>query len=161
MNTTRESDLAELLNDLLAAQDELIEVLTKKRRMLAEVDTEGLASIGKREEELVGRLQKCIQRRGELLQEAAADGLPADSIQSLATALPSGRRGELGEQVGLAKARARLLRHHSLINWAVVQRSLIHLSQMLEIIATGGRMQPTYGKEQPAHASGVLVDQDA
>ncbi len=161
MNTARELDLAELLNDLLGAQDELIELLTKKRRMLAEVDTEGLAAIGGQERELIGRLQKCIERRGELLQEAAAEGLPSESIRSLATALPTGKRGGLGSQVDLAKARARLLRHHSLTNWAVVQRSLLHLSQMLEIIATGGRMQPTYGKGQPVHTSGVLVDQDA
>jgi hypothetical protein len=40
----------------------------------------------------------------------------------------------------------------------VVQRTLIHLSQMLEIIATGGQMQPTYGKKESVQARGALVD---
>ena len=40
----------------------------------------------------------------------------------------------------------------------LVQRALIHLSQMLEIIATGGQMQPTYEKKDSVEASGALVD---
>jgi hypothetical protein len=43
----------------------------------------------------------------------------------------------------------------------LAQRTLIHLSQMLEIIATGGQMQPTYGKKESVGASGALVDQEA
>ncbi len=60
-----------------------------------------------------------------------------------------------------ARARARLLQHQSLTNWVFVQRTLIHLSQMLEIIATGGRLHPTYGKGDTADTSGNLVDQEA
>jgi len=51
-----------------------------------------------------------------------------------------------------------LLQHHSLVNWVVIQRTLLHLSQMLEIIATGGRLQPTYGKGESSTASGTLMD---
>ena len=48
----------------------------------------------------------------------------------------------------------RLLQHHSLTNWVLVQRTLIHLSQVLEIIATGGRLKPTYGKDDSADSGG-------
>ncbi len=47
----------------------------------------------------------------------------------------------------------------TITNWVVAQRTLIHLSQLLEIIATGGRMKPTYGKEEAEHTTGGLVNQ--
>ena len=57
-----------------------------------------------------------------------------------------------------AAGKSRLLQHQSLTNWVVVQRTLLHLSQLLEIIATGGRLRPTYGKESPAASGGALLD---
>jgi hypothetical protein len=57
-----------------------------------------------------------------------------------------------------ARSRTRLLQHQSLTNWVIIQRTLLHLSQVIEIIATGGRMQPTYDKNP---ARGALVDQTA
>lgn len=161
MDIAWESELAELLTGLLAAQDELIAVLVRKRRLLAEVDTQGLAAIGLEEQDLLKRLERSLEQRQELLGRAAAEGLPSDSIQSLMSALPKRQSGELGNQVKLANARSRLLQHHSLTNWVLVQRSLLHLSQMLEIIATGGRMKPTYDKGKSVAASGALVDREA
>jgi hypothetical protein len=40
----------------------------------------------------------------------------------------------------------------------LVQKALIHLSQLLEIIATGGAFQPTYHKGGPVPAGGALMD---
>jgi hypothetical protein len=161
MEIAWESELAGLLNELSAVQDELLEFLAAKRRLLVNVDTAGLAAMQPREEELTARLQACHQYRTRLLQRAAAEGLPSDSIQSLTSSLPRSQREGLGKQVKMASARARLLQHHSLSNWVLVQKTLLHLSQVLEIIATGGRLQPTYGKGQSSGASGALVDQAA
>jgi len=158
METAWDSELAGLLTDLLKTQDETLEVLTRKRQLIVDADAEGLAAVGKQEEKLIERLQQCLERREELLKRAAEEGLPSDSVRSLTAAVPKSRRGELTDQVKLAAARSRLLEHHSLTNWVLMQRTLIHLSQMLEIIATGGRLQPTYGKSEPAAASGALVD---
>ncbi len=160
MDHALESELAGLLNDLLATQDELIDVLTRKREMLIAVDREGLAAIGAEEEALFGKLQECMHRREELLRRAESEGLPSGSIQSLTKALPRDQRSDLGRQVKMARLRARLVQHHSLTNWVVIQRSLLHLSQLLEIIATGGRMQPTYGKDHSTLACGAMVDQE-
>ena len=74
------------------------------------------------------------------------------------TSSGSGGDGNLGEQVKDASAKMLLLRHQSLTNWVLAQRALVHLSQMIEIIATGGRMQPTYGNGAPSFATGNLVD---
>lgn len=161
METSWEPELANLLSDLLAVQDELLSVLTRKGKMLAEADSEGLLSIVPEEERLAQKLQESLQRREELLSRARRDGLPASDLRELAQSLPRQQRGPLSEQVRAARSRARMLKHHSITNWVVIQRSLLHLSQLLEIIATGGRLQPTYGRGEPVHASGALVDRAA
>ncbi|MBN2476199.1 MAG: flagellar export chaperone FlgN [Pirellulales bacterium] len=161
MEASLESEVAKLLTDLSVVQDELLEMLTEKGRLLAAVDLAGLNAIAPQEQALINSLQDCLQRRQDLLDRASRQGLPSVSIRALAQALPQAQRGPLHEQVKLAGSRARLLKHHSLTNWVVIQRTLIHLSQMLEIIATGGRLQPTYGEGKPVHASGALVDREA
>ena len=161
METPWESKLATLLSDLLAVQDELLELLTRKRELLVAADTAGLAQLAPQEERLIADLQQCVRRREELLEQAAGEGLPSKNIRALTKALPRSGRGRLDESVKLASSRARLLQHHALTNWVVVQRTLIHLSQMLEIIATGGQMKPTYGKGDSSSASGALVDRAA
>jgi hypothetical protein len=82
-------------------------------------------------------------------------------MRKLATRVGRGKSGKLGQEVKEAAARMRLLQHHSLANWVLAQRSLLHVSQLLEIIATGGRLQPTYGDTQSVHARGGLVNQEA
>jgi len=161
METSWESELAALLTELLATQDEVLEILGRKRELLRAADTDALAALGPEEEKLVGRLRQCMKRRGELLARARREGLPSTSLRALAQALPRSRRGPLDRQVRLARSRGKLLQHHGLTNWVVIQRTLLHLSQMLEIIATGGRLQPTYGEREPVQASGGLVDRAA
>lgn len=161
METNWEQELGGLFEELSDAQGELITLLSDKGRHLAASDEDSLSKLQQREEELVARLQRCHDRRGALLEQAEAQGLPSDSLQSLASALsPSPRRREIDAQLQQSASQSRLLRHHSLTNWVVVQRTLLHLSQMLEIIATGGRLQPTYGKDASQHATGALVDRE-
>ena len=156
-----EEDLADLLRELSSAQDELLAVLAEKRRYLASSDLEGMTALQPRETSLLRQLEQCHERRGRLLAAASENGAPAASLRALAASLPVERRGDLENQVKLAASRSRVLQHQGLTNWVIVQRTLLHLSQMLEIIATGGRSQPTYGKGEPPNNSGALVDQAA
>jgi len=156
-----ESELASFLSHLSAVQEKTLDVLVRKGKLLAEVDLAGLTALGTEEDQLVAGLQECLREREELLQRAGREGLPAKDVRSLAKAVPGRSRPHVQEQVRLASHRARLLRHHSLVNWVLVQKTLIHLSQLLEIIATGGKLQPTYHKDTPASASGALVDKSA
>ncbi|HID77910.1 MAG TPA: flagellar protein FlgN [Planctomycetaceae bacterium] len=157
MDTAWESDLASLLAELSAAQDRSLEILTRKRELLAAGKTEDLAALGKEEEQVIQALERSLARRQEILERAGREGLPSDSIRSLTEALP-GDHPDLAERVHRASLQARLLQHHSLTNWVLVQRSLLHLSQMLEIVATGSTLQPTYGKGEPTRLCGALVD---
>ena len=160
MQTVWESEIAAFLRDLSAVQDRTLDLLTRKRRMLVEADQEGLAALGTEEQGVLQSLQECLQRRESLLDRAGSEGLPSDSIRSLTRALPRGSRRGLLDEVDQARSRARLLHHHGLLNCVLVQKTLIHLSQLLEIIATGGRLQPTYGKAVHAPGGGALVDRE-
>ena len=156
-----ETELAELLGRLSASQQQLLALLAKKRDLLMNRDHQGLAALMPEEESLCGELQSCYQRRQELLDLAETVGLPSDSIQSLAGALPPETAQPLEKPLQESLQRSRLLRHHSVTQWVVVQRTLLHLSHMLEIIATGGQSKPTYGKGGASHSSGALIDRAA
>lgn len=156
-----ETEIGTLLDELGQVQEELLEVLRTKRERLATVDLDGLAESQAREEQLSARLQECQRRRTELLAAARQEGLPHDSIGKLAKVARRGGSVRLGGRVKDAAAKMRLLRHESLTNWVLAQRALLHVSQLVEIIATGGRLQPTYGEGESVHARGALVNHEA
>ncbi len=164
--TAWETELAEFLAELSEVQQQSLQLLEKKRQLLAAWDTEGLAALAEQEESLIDRLRQCQQRREAMLQRAEQEGLQANNVRTLASSLPRNsvshsQRGELIRQTHRVAGQARLLQHQSLINWVLVQRALIHLSQVLEIIATGGQMQPTYGKGPSGGTGGALLDRVA
>jgi len=156
-----ESELSWLLQELSLVQEEMLEVLAAKCERIADSNLDGITELQQREESLCHRLKVCHDQRGELLAMAAEEGLPGDTLGSLASSLTSAHRGELTVQVKEVNARMRLLQHRSLTNWVLTQRSMLHLSQLLEIVATGGRLQPTYGRDESSISSGALVDRDA
>ncbi len=156
-----EKDVDELLTEIMQVQDDALAVLAQKRECLRRFDLQGLNATDGRDEELLGKLQSCIRRREDLLAKAKEEKLPSNNIRTLAKAIPSSRRDELNQRIAVSQSRARLLQHQSMTNWLIIQKTLIHLSQMLEIIATGGRLQPTYCEGEPVNSSGGLVDQAA
>ena len=157
---TWETDLAALLEDLTQVQEEVLDVLVRKRHLMAAGDRQGMAELQPVEEQLCQRLQQCHDRRGAMLREAEQQGLPSGSLGDLASMLKLRGSGDLRREVKNASARMGLLRHHCLANWVLAQKALLHASQMLEIIATGGRLQPTYDRRVDHAAGGALVDQE-
>ena len=121
-----ESALADLLSELSAIQSDLLAVLADKRHRLLTSDTAAMEALREREEKLIARLQACQDRRLALLAQAADEGLPSRDLQSVAAALPAPQRSNLAPQMRDAAARMRLLQHHSLTNWVLVQRTLSH-----------------------------------
>lgn len=153
--------IADLLGELSQVQSELLELLQQKQQRMASQNPGELVSLIEREQDLANRMQACQDQRVALLAQAEREGLPGDSITSLATAVEGGPRGPLGRQAKEAAARMRLLQHHSLVNWVLAQRALLHVAQLLEIIATGGRMQPTYGSGDNSTLRGNLLSGEA
>ena len=156
-----DNELGQLLSRLSETQEQLLSLLSTKHYLLLARDHEALSQLLPQEESLCAELQSCYEHRQLLLERAAEEGLPSDSIQSLTRALPEEQLRKLQDPLAEAGRRSRLLQHQSLTHWVVVQRTLLHLSHMLEIIATGGRNHPTYGKEPDSENSGALMDQAA
>jgi hypothetical protein len=155
-----EREIAALLADLSEAQDELLNVLRRKREALATSDAAALSELEHREAHVAVRLQSCQVRREKLLADAAAHGAEADSVSELSASLPNGKASPLSRQVREASAKMRIVQNHALTNWVIAQRSLLHLSQLLAIVASGGRLTPTYGGPAAFHSRGALVDQE-
>lgn len=155
-----ETDIAALLAELSSVQQELLDSLVSKRERMREQDTAAIAADTERESELAQRLQACHARRQELLQRAKEDGLPHDSIRQLARVV-AGDDGKLPQEANDLSQAMRLLQHESLTNFVIAQRTWLHLSQLLEIIATGGRTRPTYSKGSSVYGRGSLVDEAA
>jgi hypothetical protein len=161
MDNHWENEVAALLRDLSSAQSDLLSLLADKRSQLLKPNAEALQAMQPREQALVERLQACHDRRTNLLKQAAVEGLPATSLTTLAEAVTPSGNSPVKAQLTQAARQSRLLQHQSLAQWVLVQRSLLHLSQLLEIIATGGQLRPTYGKEDLSGATGTLVDRAA
>ena len=157
-----EAEIVALLGELTSVQDELFEALSAKRDCMARRDFEGIVPLDEREEQVRCRLEACQQRRQQLLSAARQRNLPSDSLGGLANSAIIPGREKLSSRVKETSARMRLLQNECLTNWVVAQRSLLHYAQMLEILATGGRPDPTY-KERgaPVTNGGMLVDQEA
>jgi len=128
--TDWESEITGLLAELSSVQSELLDVLAQKRDALAAADIDRLTGLQPLEEALAFRLEGCQARRSELLERAKGEGLPGESVSKLATRVSGGKTGKLGRQVKESAARMRLLQHHSLANWVLAQRSLLHVSQL-------------------------------
>jgi flagellar biosynthesis/type III secretory pathway chaperone len=161
MSDTWATEIGALLAELSDVQTDLLAVLAEKREMLAASNLDALHEMTAREQLLLDRLQACHDRRQQLLVRAGDEGLPADSIGSLSGQLPFHSRALLEPEIEDVAKKSRLLQHESLTNWVLVQRTLLHLSQMIEIIATGGRSRPTYGNGSDRALSGTLVDRAA
>ncbi len=156
-----EIEIGALLDELSNVQSELLGALGEKREALIRGNVVRLAELQPQEERLASRLAECLERRSALLAAAKQQGRPNESLAKIAKTAGGGKSGKLGERVKQTAARMRLLQHESLANWVLAQRSLLHVSQLIEIIATGGRMQPTYGDKESVHACGSLVNQQA
>ncbi|TWU25553.1 flagellar export chaperone FlgN [Bythopirellula polymerisocia] len=154
-----EGELADLLGRLNEAQQRLFDLLSRKRELLIARNHIELAALGSEEVLLCAELQACHDRRQELLADAAAVGMPSDSIRSLASQLPAKQAKGLQQPLDEAQRRSHLLRHHCMSQWVAVQRTMLHLSHLIEIIATGGQLKPTYGKGVAPSQSGTLMDQ--
>lgn len=154
-----ESEVAGLLSRLSEAQRQLLTLLDRKRECLVQRDQSGLSALLPEEQNLCAELEACHERRQQLLALAATNGLPSDSIRSLAGSLPGREAQSLKQSLDEASHRSRLLRHQSMAQWVAVQRTMLHLSHMIEIIATGGQLKPTYGRGGTSATNGALMDQ--
>jgi len=155
-----ETEMAQLLDELTGIQTRLLDVLRAKRSAMSHGDLVSQRNLQTEEEAIYCALQDVQRRRGELLDRIRETGLSIDSLSEVPQHLENPVKENLSRKLGEATSLGRTVRLEQLTHWVVAQRSLLHISQMLEIIATGGRIRPTYGKSEFA-ARGSLVDHEA
>jgi len=156
-----ERELVDFLGDLSALQDDLLAVLNDKRKALSRGDLTGISELQGREESLLGRLNEMQSRRDSLLARAGNEGRPRQNLERLAHSIDHTTGTALTPRISAMNARTRILRGGAFTNWLLAHRTLLHLSQLVEIIATGGRMKRTYTEGESVHARGALLDREA
>ncbi|MCS7237761.1 MAG: flagellar protein FlgN [Thermoguttaceae bacterium] len=165
-----EHRIGQFLAEVSELQEKCLAVLKEKQAAIARLEMEKLTELQAQTLALTQQLEQCQRHREELLAEARAAGYSVQSLRQLLQELPASqlelaRRRQLELRVQQSAWHWRLLEHQALANWLLLQRTLLHLSQLLEIIATGGQPVPTYcigprGDSLADSASGGnLVDQ--
>ena len=153
-------DTRRFLEELLEAQSELLSLLRAKSRLLIEPDAERLQQLQAQEQQLLKRLERCHRERARLLQSWEGEGPEPPTLQAALRRVPRAERNRIGPLLEQARHQSQLLRNESITHWVVVQRSLIHLSQLLELLATGGQGTTTYDHLSRQNR-GALMDEAA
>ena len=155
-------EVVHLLNELTGIQDEILTVLVQKRKAMAGKSVTEIQSLQTKEEELFERLKGCHDRRGDILKKAEEEGVPAKSLRELVhDQSKSNGQGltECQRKLQESAEKFQEIRLENLSNWVVAQRSLLHVSQMIDIIALGGKIRPTYGNSSYGSSGGLLDQQ--
>jgi len=156
--------IADFLNETLQAQKDCEALLERKQKLFSTNDLAAIGDLAKEEQAAADRLKQCLVEREKLLQYAAAEGFSIRSIEELARIVVPNTDDEFFALLRSVQYESQLLRRRNMANWIVTQRGMLHASQMLEIIATRGRMNTTYTRDQQRNRNttgGSLVDRKA
>ncbi|MCL2303751.1 MAG: flagellar protein FlgN [Planctomycetaceae bacterium] len=156
------TQIQEFLDKLSVVQDATLDFLKRKGDLLGKSDAKGLTEIADEEQTVMDRLHGVFELRHQILQQAKEADLPSDTLESLAARLDKENPGNaLEERCRDSIQKSRLLRHQSLANWVLAQRTAIHLSQLIEIIGTKGKPNSTYSRhhnKEKSYTGGSIVD---
>ena len=153
------AELQDFLNQLIDAQTQMLAVLHKKQTILVKPEKEAVAQISAEEEKTLETMQNVLHRREELLTTARLQNIRGDSVEQLCEHFFP-RNLEVQRMLGDIKHRSHQIRLLAYTNWTLSRKSLIHVSQILELLETGGRGKATYQPQTSSTRSG-LVDRVA
>jgi len=155
------TDLLDFLHLLVRVQGQMIAVLRKKQAILVRPEKEAMLSISAEEEGSLEKMQQVFKRREELLTAARLQNICGDSIEQLCEHFFP-RNIETQKMLDEIKHRAHQIRLLAYTNWTMSRKSLIHVSQILELLETRGQGKVTYHPQQGADTSrGSVVDRVA
>jgi hypothetical protein len=137
------TDIQNFLNQLIEAQAQMLAVLHKKQAILARPENDAMALISAEEEKSLVMMQNVLQRREELLTSARLQNFPCDSIEQLCNHFFS-HNIEVQKMLSEAWHRTQQIRLVCYTNWTISRKSLIHISQILELLETQGQGKTTY-----------------
>ena len=155
------AEIQTFLQQLIEAQNQMFAVLQKKQGILVRPESEAVALISVEEEKIVEKMQRIIDRREELLTTARLQNVPGDSIEQLCEHFFP-RNIEVHKLLSEIKHRTHQIRLLGYTNWMMTRKSMIHLSQILELLETRGQGKTTYHPQSNGVSSrGTSVDRVA
>ena len=110
---------------------------------------------------MVEKMQQMLNRREELLTAARLQNIGSDSIEQLCGHFFP-QNVEVQKLLDEVKHRAHQIHLLAYTNWTMSRKSMIHVSQILELLETRGQGKTTYHPHPNTHtARGGLVDRVA
>ena len=153
------TDILNFLNQLIETQVQMLAVLHKKQAVLVRPEKEAMTSITAEEEKTVETMQAILQQREELLTAARLQNVQGDSIEQLCEHFFP-RNIEVHKLLDETRHRTHQIRLLAYTNWTMSRKSLIHVSQILELLDTQGLGKTTY-RQRPSTDGGGFVDRVA
>ena len=145
------AELQDFLHQLIDAQTRMLTVLHKKQAILVKPDKEAVAHISAEEESTLATMQNVLHRREELLTTARLQNIRGDSIEQLCGHFFP-HNVEVQKMLDEVKSRTQQIQLLAYTNWTMSRKSMIHISQILELLETRGQGKTTY---QPQVAAGI------
>lgn len=155
-------EILHFFKTLDAAQEKTLAVLQKKQSALVKPEPENLRLVSVEENEAVDLLRQALEEREAVLAAARQRGWDCDSIQTVCERAFPGQN-EWKQVIEKLQAQSTQIRFVSLTNWTMSQKSLVHVTQILEFIETRGEGKTTYQfpKGTRTASNGGFVDKVA
>jgi len=155
------AEIEHFLHQLIEAQHQMLAVLHQKQTLLIRPEKEAIAAISIEEEKTLANMQSILERREELLTTARLQNVPGETIEQLCEHFFP-RNIEIHKLLNEIKHQTQRVRLLAYTNWTMTRKSMIHLSQILELLETRGQGSTTYHPQSNAStARGVSVDRIA
>ena len=154
------TDLQDFLSQLVETQEQMLVVLRKKQAILVRPEKEALTQVSAEEKQMLEKMQNALNRREELLTAARLQSIGSDSIEQLCGHFFP-RNVEMQKMLNEVKHRAHQIRLLAYTNWTMSRKSMIHVSQILELLETRGQGKTTYHPRPTDASGGGFVDRVA
>ena len=155
------TDILDFLVQLTETQDQMLAALHKKQAVLVKPEKEAMESVTAEEEAVLEKMQKMLDRREELLTAARLQNILSDSIERLCGHLFP-HNVSVHKLLDGARHRTQQIGLLAYTNWTMTRKSMIHISQILELLETRGQGKTTYQPQSNTDISqGSFVDRVA
>ena len=138
-----QTELQNFLNQLTEAQIQMLAVLHKQQAILVRPDKDSIALVAAEEKKALETMQEILKRREELLTTARLQNIQGDSIEQLCEHFFP-HNIEIHKLLAETSHRTHQIRLLAYTNWTMSRQSLIHVSQILELLDTCGQGKTTY-----------------
>ena len=147
------ANLQDFLSQLSGAQAKMLAVLHKKQAILVRPDKDAIASIEAEEESILEEMQSVLNRREEILTAARMQNIHCDSIEHMCEHFFP-HNIEIQKWINEIKAQTQQIQLLAYTNWTMTRKSLIHVSQILELLKTRGQGKTTYSQRSTSETTG-------